>query len=84
MDMWWSRCSAKPRNADRYYATQAEYEAAWRERRQTLFDRYLHATLYGDNGAMFASSQSLTDAHTAPDAMEQRCGDESAKLWEPS
>ena len=60
MGMWWSRCSAKPRNADRYYATQAEYEAAWRERRQTLFDRYLHATLYGDNGALFATRGKFT------------------------
>merc|ERR1712159_569128 len=38
-----ARCTAKPHSADRYYATEAEYEAAWRGRRQTLFDRYLHA-----------------------------------------
>jgi hypothetical protein len=44
------RCTAKPRGADRYYATQREYEAAWRDRRQTLFDRYLIQRLYADKG----------------------------------
>ena len=39
------RCDAKPRGADRFYATTKQYEAAWRERRQTLFDRYLLLTL---------------------------------------
>eukprot|EP01052_Picozoa_sp_SAG31_P039920 SAG31_NODE_5649_length_2404_cov_1.374837_2_plen_229_part_00 len=54
-------CSAKPVSADEFYATSAQYEAAWKKRRQGLLLDYVAAELHGDKAVRQKVEEVLHD-----------------------